>query len=1245
MPAPGIAAEDLDELGLFEPMFTDEDMIYARIQGGMDLMDAIEEVIGERGDMNPWKAGKEYKQWLEETQPPGWNSARHLGAANELMRVGKEMSDERVKGMTFAMQGMRGLPDSLRHKIMIMAGDELDRDTLPREYQVAKKMANQRAAAAAEPAGAAGAAPGAAGALRGEGRLKKGAASKDQIIAELKRLEIKGYSGKNREALLGMLPEGNPLKSGMIMVEEEEPAAAPAPAPEPERRELALFAPAPEAVAAAREEEGRVAPAAAPAEEMAERAAEINMIRPPARKLKDLPENLESNIREMAVQMRAAEEEEFKSKPVTLASVFFPRDMNNVRRRAAYIVAILSQLSDEPDRITDFNATWNITQFHRPVMELQRIFSPPDGVTEKPDSYQLDRLVSLLKPSDGGSLRYEEGSRAGHPYDFILTKSKELLSEKTLASSINDLKRKASELLARVKAKATEFAKTLEQRDLIEKYKPMGAEGKVELGRKLGKLKAPLGDELATFKRVAEEYLHLPHEQQALNYAVDKLSRLLSGTNDSIEVVKVKGQFGDDVLAEMLTEEGRDAILVRVLVYLIAADATEVAEQMVEEADVTDVHNLRSYASVPRDEVSAIRYDEDETWDSVVKKAMDESGLARLLKPQVKLTEQGKLRLESFADQLREEWYEIAEEEYDNEEDEETKEDWISSRIDELQDDWEGDGSEYNEVKFQYNIVKRGAAGAGLTGGALNEDQMAEIIEDLFDVYEQVGDLVAVEARMDDILAERGEQAERGRVISRFQAEFQDRYPPPPPDAARGGSIYCGAKASVPRPHDRRGTAAECFKKGIGVGLAASSNVSDAKLQTLTIRQLGQLAKERGVPRYSLMRREQLIEAIRGRRQVRGGRIPAGVVSVLGATAAGVALLGAMLGAAQMQIGPSVSLATLGAASMGGILHVLQLALRSDALTAAQEAAVRDILRDAADGHVEIEIGTRQAQVADAMSNLDDQAASLSSGEYRRRTDELMRIYREVSAGRDARLPEWAVVDIAPAAAPAAPAAPAAARAPEHVAIEMPVVYENPLRRGQGIMRNRLMNRARALESAYEARKSYDGARLGAGQVFGRRVRVAPEPAPPRPARRGAVVEETLPLDEALRQIRARQATTTRESTGATEREMRMPTGILERKYGFFKPRKESVVSTGTLGTLETAIPTKEMIEMARQYQDAEEVQRQIDRWERIRQDGLRRRNADMVAEATAQIRKLKNWTNTADSAITESEGSVETLV
>jgi hypothetical protein len=87
-----------------------------------------------------------------------------------------------------------------------------------------------------------------------------------------------------------------------------------------------------------------------------------------------------------------------------------------------------------------------------------------------------------------------------------------------------------------------------------------------------------------------------------------------------------------------------------------------------------------------------------------------------------------------------------------------------------------------------------------------------------------------------------------------------------------GGSVYCGKKR--PPPKGRAvGTPAQCFSKGVGVGLNIQKQKKEApptreELEKMTLRKLGDLAREKRIPKYGIMKKAELIDALL---VVRGG--------------------------------------------------------------------------------------------------------------------------------------------------------------------------------------------------------------------------------------------------------------------------------------------------------------------------------------------------------------------------------------
>lgn len=76
------------------------------------------------------------------------------------------------------------------------------------------------------------------------------------------------------------------------------------------------------------------------------------------------------------------------------------------------------------------------------------------------------------------------------------------------------------------------------------------------------------------------------------------------------------------------------------------------------------------------------------------------------------------------------------------------------------------------------------------------------------------------------------------------------------------GQIYCGNKKT--QRGKTKGSTLACFKKGVGVGMMIEREKAPVPqaLETMTIRELGQVASKLKVPRYSRMKRPELIEAI-----------------------------------------------------------------------------------------------------------------------------------------------------------------------------------------------------------------------------------------------------------------------------------------------------------------------------------------------------------------------------------------------
>lgn len=877
-PAAGIGADELDELGLFAPMFTEEDMIYQRIQAGNDIMEAIEDVIGD-SEKNEFKVAKEYRQWLMETKPPGWNSPRHLGAVNELLRVGKEMSDERVKGMTFAQEGMRMLPDALKHKIAIMAAEPEERETLPREYQQAKAMAAQRAAPA----------------LAGEGLTGGAGTTVAMIKEELKRLKIKGITGKTKPQLLAMLPEGHPMKAAKPA---KKAKAKPA---EPERREVALYAPAPEAIAAAREEERRVAPESSPADDLAAQAS-VAARRSAPTSLEELPEELGSRVKRMASEMSAAEEAEIRRKPVTFGSIFFPRDMKDIIGRTAYIVAILESIKDEEEmKIIEANkrASFEVNggtilavrdsllddAITNGLISEEQAEEMMDEAIRIPDDLQLEGLQKLLAKDANGVVKINTNKDGD--IVVLVSESSELITRKPIREVVSKVVSNAEDLYNRFESKKDEFLNVAFKRIALEKAKEKPEEGRAE---RVAARTMPKEDENAFLRPLFSEAAirNKAALKKTIREAVDSV---LKAGSDGVKVFDAAGRVDGEFFGESMglnkdresyTYDKNDdnANKLQILKYItflaIVGDNeddfnTWGHEEVFEHASD---YGTPGYASAGysdyhvKDVYDALR--DGSTLFDAIKDAEPQD----YFKAVFYLDEGGKEKLEELKeDALTDIRHDLGIDE-DGADDEEHQEE-IYERLQEFHEDyygtfWDSDGISWN-IKL---VAKNRAEGAGLHGGALNDEQFADLINEMVDVFNQVGDVGAVAAFLDDWLEQNNEQAERPRIVHAFNIRVFGLPPPsydmPFDEAARGGAFYCGAK-KMPGKYDRMGTSNECFRKGIGVGYAASRNVSNAKLQTLSIRQLGQLAMESGVRGYSTMRREQLIDAIREKRNVRGG--------------------------------------------------------------------------------------------------------------------------------------------------------------------------------------------------------------------------------------------------------------------------------------------------------------------------------------------------------------------------------------
>ena len=77
------------------------------------------------------------------------------------------------------------------------------------------------------------------------------------------------------------------------------------------------------------------------------------------------------------------------------------------------------------------------------------------------------------------------------------------------------------------------------------------------------------------------------------------------------------------------------------------------------------------------------------------------------------------------------------------------------------------------------------------------------------------------------------------------------------------GGVYCGNKRPPPGGQ-AVGSTLQCFKKGVGVGMTIERNKipTDEELHNMSLRKLGELARQLKIPRYSRMKKEDLIEEI-----------------------------------------------------------------------------------------------------------------------------------------------------------------------------------------------------------------------------------------------------------------------------------------------------------------------------------------------------------------------------------------------
>lgn len=203
-----------------------------------------------------------------------------------------------------------------------------------------------------------------------------------------------------------------------------------------------------------------------------------------------------------------------------------------------------------------------------------------------------------------------------------------------------------------------------------------------------------------------------------------------------------------------------------------------------------------------------------------------------------------------------------------------------------------------------YNLTERGGRNLEDLSDAIKDDIKRELGFDEDDEDEE-GEEGEDEERDEDLEEELQNRLDEWEYYGDYwsgegvewEVGLQLKYRAPPRDASdrkeeedeegagyAGGAYYCGAKDKrfPSGRYDRKGTANECFRKGIGVGYAAANYLSNAKLERMTIRQLAQVAKEYAVGRYGSLRRNELIDAIKGKRDegvqrnvqdLRGGEI------------------------------------------------------------------------------------------------------------------------------------------------------------------------------------------------------------------------------------------------------------------------------------------------------------------------------------------------------------------------------------
>lgn len=77
------------------------------------------------------------------------------------------------------------------------------------------------------------------------------------------------------------------------------------------------------------------------------------------------------------------------------------------------------------------------------------------------------------------------------------------------------------------------------------------------------------------------------------------------------------------------------------------------------------------------------------------------------------------------------------------------------------------------------------------------------------------------------------------------------------------GGMYCGNKRPPPAG-ETVGSTLQCFKKGIGIGMVIEKNKipSNDELNDMSLRKLGELARQLKISKYSRMKKDDLIEEI-----------------------------------------------------------------------------------------------------------------------------------------------------------------------------------------------------------------------------------------------------------------------------------------------------------------------------------------------------------------------------------------------